>query len=104
MILGSPGGTTIVGTVLNVLVNHVDFGMSCAEAVAKPRLIFRSGKMEMEPELYDHPLIRLQLELWGHDTEKVDTIGNAQIICFDDSHQEIVGISDSRGIGKANGY
>jgi gamma-glutamyltranspeptidase/glutathione hydrolase len=104
MILGSPGGTTIIGTVLNVIVNHIDFGMTCEEAVAKPRLIFRGGKSEMEPELYNHPLIRLQLELWGHDSEKVDVIGNAQTICFDDTHQEIVGVSDSRGIGKASGY
>ena len=79
-------------------------GMTCEEAVAKPRLIFRGGKVEMEPGLYDHPLIRLQLELWGHDAEKVDAIGNAQVICFDDMHQEIDGVSDSRGIGKASGY
>ena len=104
MVVGSPGGTTIVGTVLNVIVNRVDFKMNCEEAVAKPRLIFRSGKMEMEAGLYDHPLIRLQLELWGHDTEKSETIGNAQVICFDASRQEIVGVSDPRGIGKAEGY
>ncbi len=104
MVLGSPGGTAIIGTALNVIVNRVSFGMTCEEAVAKPRLIFRGGKSEMEPELYDHPLIRLQLELWGHDSEKVNVIGNAQVICFDDMHQEIVGVSDSRGIGKAEGY
>ena len=104
MILGSPGGTTIMGTVLNVIVNYIDFAMTCEEAVAKPRIIFRGGKVEMEPELYDHPLIRLQLELWGHDAEKVDAIGNAQVVCFDDMHQEIDGVSDARGIGKADGY
>lgn len=104
MILGSPGGTTIIGTVLNIIVNRIDFGMTCGEAVAKPRLIYRGEKMELEPEIYDHPLIRLQLELWGHDAKKVNEIGNAQVICFDDMHQEIVGVSDSRGIGKAKGY
>ncbi len=104
MILGSPGGTTIIGSVLNTMVNRIDFGMSCEEAVTKPRLIFRGDKMELEPELYNHPLIRLQLELWGHDTQKVDTIGNVQAICFDSTHQEIVGVSDPRGEGSAAGY
>lgn len=104
MILGSPGGTTIIGSVLNVIVNRIDYGMTCDEAMEKPRLIYRGNKMEMEPELFDHPLVRLQLELWGHDVEKVGTIGNVQAICFDDLHQEIVGVSDSRGIGKADGY
>lgn len=104
MVLGSPGGTTIIGTVLNVILNRIDFGMPCDEAMAKPRLIYRGEKMEIEPELYEHPMIRLQLELWGHDTEKAESIGNAQTICFDDLHQEIVGVADSRGIGKASGY
>jgi len=104
MVLGSPGGTTIIGTVLNVIVNRIDFGMSCEEAVAKPRLINRGVKMEMEPELYHHPLIKLQLDLWGHDTQKVESIGNAQVICFDSTRQEIVGVSDPRGEGSAAGY
>lgn len=104
MILGSPGGTTIPGTVLNVIINRIDFAMTCEEAVQQPRLIYRGGKLEMEPELYKHPLIQLQLELWGHDTENAGTIGNVQAICFDSRHQEIVGVSDPREEGKAAGY
>lgn len=104
MVLGSPGGKTIVGTIVNIILNHVDFSYSCEEAAAKPRLIFRGNKIEMETELYDHPLIRLQLELWGHNIEKNEVIGNAQTICFDDARNEIVGVADTRGVGKAEGY
>ena len=35
--LGSPGGSTIITTVLEILVNRLDLGMSLADAVAAPR-------------------------------------------------------------------
>lgn len=35
--LGSPGGSTIITTVLQVLLNRVDLGMSLPEAIAAPR-------------------------------------------------------------------
>ncbi len=35
--VGSPGGSTIITTVLQVLLNRLDFGMSLPEAVAAPR-------------------------------------------------------------------
>jgi gamma-glutamyltranspeptidase/glutathione hydrolase len=36
--LGSPGGSTIITTVLQILVNRLDRGMTLAEAVAAPRV------------------------------------------------------------------
>ena len=38
MAVGSPGGKTIINTVLRVIVNVVDFEMGLAEAVAAPRI------------------------------------------------------------------
>ena len=35
--LGSPGGATIITTVLQILVNRLDFGMTLPDAVAAPR-------------------------------------------------------------------
>src|SRR5262249_23917909 len=35
--IGSPGGATIITTVLQILINHVDFGMSLPDAIAAPR-------------------------------------------------------------------
>jgi len=37
-LLGSPGGATIITTVLQILLNHVDFGMSLPAAIAAPRV------------------------------------------------------------------
>ncbi len=48
--LGSPGGATIITTVLQTLVNHIDLGMNLAEAVAAPRLSERNGAhTQVEP-------------------------------------------------------
>src|SRR5205814_4418585 len=40
--LGSPGGSTIITTALQVLLNVVDFGMDLPAAVAAPRLSQRN--------------------------------------------------------------
>jgi gamma-glutamyltranspeptidase/glutathione hydrolase len=40
--LGSPGGATIITTVLQTLINHVDFGMSLPQALAAPRISQRN--------------------------------------------------------------
>jgi gamma-glutamyltranspeptidase/glutathione hydrolase len=41
--LGSPGGATIITTVLQILVNHIDFGQSLPVALAAPRASQRNG-------------------------------------------------------------
>ncbi len=38
MVIGSPGGPTIINTVLQVILNVVDHGMDLARAIAAPRL------------------------------------------------------------------
>jgi gamma-glutamyltranspeptidase/glutathione hydrolase len=38
MVIGSPGGRTIINTVLQTLVNVIDFGMNIQEAIDAPRL------------------------------------------------------------------
>ncbi|NBE50938.1 gamma-glutamyltransferase [Streptomyces boluensis] len=48
--VGSPGGATIITTVLQTLVNRVDLGMSLPEAVAAPRISQRNlTDTEAEP-------------------------------------------------------
>jgi gamma-glutamyltranspeptidase/glutathione hydrolase len=41
--VGSPGGATIITTVLQILVNHIDFGMSLPAAIAAPRTSQRNA-------------------------------------------------------------
>jgi len=49
--LGSPGGSTIITTVLQMLVNRIDLGMSIEEAIAAPRATQRNtASVTAEPE------------------------------------------------------
>jgi gamma-glutamyltranspeptidase / glutathione hydrolase len=48
--IGSPGGATIITTVLQILLNRIDFAMSLPDAIAAPRASQRNGaKTDAEP-------------------------------------------------------
>ncbi|MFH8572606.1 gamma-glutamyltransferase [Streptomyces sp. NPDC017993] len=54
--VGSPGGATIITTVLQTLVNRVDLGMPLPEAVAAPRISQRNREeTEAEPAFLKSP-------------------------------------------------
>jgi gamma-glutamyltranspeptidase/glutathione hydrolase len=54
--VGSPGGATIITTVLQILLNHVDFGMSLPDAIAAPRASQRnSATTDAEPAFAASP-------------------------------------------------
>jgi gamma-glutamyltranspeptidase / glutathione hydrolase len=74
--LGSPGGSTIITTVLQTLVNRVDRSMNLAEAIAAPRASQRnSATTDAEPafiEAYGTALGAL-----GHTFTPVEELGAA---------------------------
>ncbi|MCA6090741.1 gamma-glutamyltransferase [Streptomyces sp. SCA3-4] len=75
--LGSPGGATIITTVLQTLLNHVDRGMPLVDAIAAPRASQRNAAVtELEPGLWDGPL-RSRLEAKGHVFKANPEIGAA---------------------------
>ena len=59
---GSPGGSTIITTVLQVLLNRLDFGMSLPQAVAAPRASQRNTKDVQAEAAFD----RTGLATYGH--------------------------------------
>ncbi len=81
--LGSPGGATIITTVLQILVNRYELGMSLPEAVAAPRASQRNS-----PNIEAEPAFRTtygpQLTALGHAFRPVDNpeIGAATAIEF----------------------
>lgn len=75
--LGSPGGATIITTVLQTLTNHLDRGMPLVDAIAAPRASQRNAaETEAEPAFLDGPE-RKQLEKLGHTFSKSAEIGAA---------------------------
>ncbi len=72
--LGSPGGATIITTVLQTLVNRLDLGMSLPEAVAAPRASSRNTALEAEPAFLSLPEAA-GLQARGHVFKEVPEIG-----------------------------
>lgn len=86
--LGSPGGSTIITTVLQSLVNRIDRGMSLADALAAPRATQRNtANVTAEPafiERYGAPLTALGHTLVpsGDSFTSASEIGAATAIEF----------------------
>ncbi|MGR8007311.1 gamma-glutamyltransferase [Streptomyces hypolithicus] len=75
--LGSPGGATIITTVIQTLTGHLDRGLPLVEAIAAPRASQRNAATtEIEPGLWNSPL-RDELESIGHTFRQNPEIGAA---------------------------
>ncbi|RRQ79963.1 gamma-glutamyltransferase [Streptomyces griseofuscus] len=75
--LGSPGGATIITTVLQTLTEFLDRHLPLVDAIAAPRASQRNAaQTELEPALYNSPL-RQQLEAIGHHFTLNPEIGAA---------------------------
>jgi gamma-glutamyltranspeptidase/glutathione hydrolase len=82
--IGSPGGSTIITTALQTIVNHVDLGMSLADALAAPRLSQRNGETTLVETLLGFPGSEqaTALEAKSHKWRETDQIGAANAIRF----------------------
>lgn len=99
MVVGSPGGSTIINTVLQIILNVVDHDMNIAEATFAPRLHqnWKPSELELEPG-FNIDSLRV-LESLGHEIEVRDTIGSAQTIMLENG--KILGAADPRRPGAA---
>jgi gamma-glutamyltranspeptidase/glutathione hydrolase len=75
--VGSPGGATIITTVLQILVNRIDLGMSLPEAIAAPRASQRNAATtQVEPAFLSSPvasgLLALHHQFVVRDTSGLD--------------------------------
>jgi gamma-glutamyltranspeptidase len=104
MLANAYGPEDPAAVLLNVLVPKIDLGVSCGEAVASPRLLAQGDTLRLERGLYDQETLRLKLELLRHKIEKEDSIGFAQMVCFDQGSGKMEGESDPRATGEAAGF
>ena len=84
--VGSPGGATIITTVLQIMINHVDFGMSLPDAIAAPRASQRNASATfVEPAFAALPVAHKLTNKFGENLSVLTgpvlplaaTIGNA---------------------------
>ncbi|MGW6782947.1 gamma-glutamyltransferase [Streptomyces sp. NPDC054987] len=75
--VGSPGGATIITTVIQTLTGHLDRGLPLVDAIAAPRASQRNQTTtELEPGLWNSPL-RAELETLGQAFRQNPEIGAA---------------------------
>jgi len=48
LVVGSPGGSRIIGYVVKTIIAHLDWGMDVQQAVALPHLVNRFGTFDIE--------------------------------------------------------
>lgn len=106
LITGSPGGRTIINTVMGNLVSVLDYGMGLPETINSPRFHHQwfPDNIRMESG-YDNTVAE-QLRGMGHEVEvrSPNRIqGSAHSIYIDPSSGERVGVADYRRGGKAVG-
>jgi gamma-glutamyltranspeptidase / glutathione hydrolase len=99
--LGSPGGPTIINTVLEVIVNFVDFKMNVQDAVNWPRFHHQwlPDELRMEPG-YSPDTVAL-LEKRGYTVKQENSQGECAAIAFQNGWME--GAADPRSEGTAQG-
>ncbi len=102
LVAGSPGGPRIITTVLQVIVNLVDFGLNVQEAVDQPRFHHQwlPDRLYMEPGF--SPDTTALLRSRGFLVETVRSMGEAAAVRIEGGRLE--GAADSRVEGKAAGF
>jgi len=106
LVLGSPGGSTIITTVANVLLGVVDYGLNIQEAVNAPRFHnqWMPDEIKMEKIGFSPDTIHV-LEHMGHKIDVSERFwGDAECIDVDEQTGERLGASDGRNNGKAVGF
>jgi len=113
LVIGSPGGPTIINTVLQVILNVVDHHMTLAQAIAAPRLHHQwlPDLIRYEPGALSSP-VRAALEAEGHRFAPEAgafpgsaTWGDAEGIFVDPATEDRSGASDPRSKdARAMGY
>ena len=104
MILGTPGGPTIITTVAQVISNVIDHGMSIAAAVAAPRVHHQHQPDSLSYEsggLFAAAIERL--ESMGHQLREHDGYSGDVAAIYVDGDR-LIGVADPRRGGGASGY
>ena len=104
MVVGTPGGSTIITSVFQVILNVVDFGMDMQQAVDAPRFHHQWKPEHISPEnVAIDSLTRLSLEASGYTFVNRGNIGRVDaILILPDGRKQ--GGADPRGDDVAMGY
>ncbi|WP_461534027.1 gamma-glutamyltransferase [Sinomicrobium sp.] len=102
LVLGTPGGSTIITSVFQTLVNILEFDLPVEQAVNAPKF-----HHQWQPDLIyvekDFPMaVRDSLKAMGYTIEERRPIGRTEVIKI--TENGIEGVADKRGDDSAAGY
>ncbi|MDP6937045.1 MAG: gamma-glutamyltransferase, partial [Candidatus Marinimicrobia bacterium] len=103
LVLGSPGGSTIITTTAQIIMNVIDFGMYIEDAVESPRFHHQwlPDMIQFESSGFSSETVQA-LEDRGHGVKFRGSIGEANCIQYKDGYY--YGSADSRKNANAAGY
>jgi len=114
LVTGSPGGSRIISSTLQVLLNTLAYGMSLPEAMFAPRIHHQwfPDELQIEVQKGEAPEgLAAALKQMGHTVKLVESgndgrhlFGNVQAIHVDADSGLITGVSDPRGEGRPKGF
>jgi gamma-glutamyltranspeptidase/glutathione hydrolase len=105
LVAGSPGGRTIINTILMTILNVVDFGMNVQEAVDAPRIHHQWLPDETRYERWGlSPDTLALLVLRGHTMVETRVQGAVSAIYYDAEEDMLEGAEDRRRTSAAVGF
>ena len=104
LVIGTPGGSTIITTVAQILMNVIDFKMPIKEAVETKRFHHQwlPDVIQIENNSFSKEILR-KLNLYGHKLKVRSSIGEVNCIKVDNKNLKHA-CSDSRRGGKSFAY
>jgi len=97
MVTGSPGGRTIINTVLHTILNVVDFGMNAQQAIDASRFHHQWLPDRIEYERFGlSPDTVALLEAKGHRLQQIRNQGVAEVIVYNAKDDMLEGGCDRR--------
>jgi gamma-glutamyltranspeptidase/glutathione hydrolase len=105
MVIGTPGGSTIITAVLQTVLNVLDFNMNIYDAIAAPKIHHQWLPDEIDFEKFGlSEDVQLNLLARGHKLGKEKSLGRMEGIMIDHVTNTFYGTTDPRGNGKAEGW
>jgi gamma-glutamyltranspeptidase/glutathione hydrolase len=97
MILGSPGGSTIITAVFQTILNVIEFNMTVQDAVSSSRFHHQwlPDEIKAEADLLKDSLLVKELKLLGHKIKNVSSMNRVDAILI--TKDTIFGGADPRG-------
>jgi gamma-glutamyltranspeptidase/glutathione hydrolase len=104
MVVGTPGGATIITSVLQVTLNVIEYGMNANDAVQSPRFHHQwlPDMIQIETNAFSEEVMR-ELKQKGHEFRDRGKIGRVEAIVINDDGS-LDAAADARGDDHASGY